>query len=256
MAAMFMAGKTLAEIGELYGVTRERVRQLVKKHHGLVGSDGGSRVNADRRRAVNVAKKDAKSIAKHGCTHAQYLELLQVGKRMQAEGFGFARCPTGAFASQRMNALRRGISWDLKLWDWWQIWQRSGKWEERGRSKGGYVMCRFGDVGAYEVGNVYIATTEHNASHQPNNPYRVGHPDHEEAMAPIRIKLRDTNKKRGRRQQQTRDLPVGVTRRGNKFQAQIYENRKANYLGTYETPELAHAAYLEAAGLISERTDA
>jgi lambda repressor-like predicted transcriptional regulator len=160
MAAMYRAGKTLAEIGALYGVTRERVRQILTKRQGMTAADGGQSVKALARRAAIKSRRDKKCIEKHGCTYDQYRELVRLQK------------PTKAWIRQRNRAKNRGIEWNLKLWDWWQIWQKSGKWSQRGRTKGDYVMCRFGDIGAYEIGNVYIATTSHNCSVQPNHPRR------------------------------------------------------------------------------------
>jgi len=172
MAAMFKGGKTLQQIGDAYGLSRERVRQVIKKHHGLVGVDGGKAATAEIARQRANAKRDALSLSKHGCLYEQYREIVRIGKEMRAQGSGFYRTPTGAFHSQRQNAISRGIEWNLKLWDWWRIWQTSGKWDVRGRTRGSYVMCRFGDTGAYEVGNVYIATCSHNCSVQPNHPSR------------------------------------------------------------------------------------
>lgn len=170
MAAMFQGGKTLAEIGAFYGVTRERVRQIIKKQHGLVAEHGGNHVKSERRQSAKRVARDEKCLKKYGCTYAQYRELVHYGKGMVAKGATKYRSPTGAWHSQRANAICRGIPWSISLWDWWHIWQKSGKWDSRGREVGQYVMCRFGDTGAYEVGNVYIATTSHNCSVQPNHP--------------------------------------------------------------------------------------
>jgi predicted transcriptional regulator len=160
MASMYRGGKTLSQIGGLYGLTRERVRQIISKHHGLTAADGGSHAKALERKAKIKARKDQECLDKYGCTHSQYRELVALRK------------PTRAWHSQRRNSINRGIEWNLKLWEWWRIWQESGKWAQRGKRKGEYVMCRFGDVGAYEVGNVYIATASHNCSVQPNHPLR------------------------------------------------------------------------------------
>lgn len=172
MAAMYAGGKTLAEIGELYGVTRERVRQIISKRHGMTAADGGKSVRSSIKRTVRAAARDAKYLAEHGCTYSQYRSLVKIGQDMRENGESFYRTPTVAFGSQRQNAKDRGIGWKLTIWEWWAIWQKSGKWPLRGKSKGQYVMCRFGDSGAYEIGNVYIATCSHNCSVQPNHPNR------------------------------------------------------------------------------------
>lgn len=41
-------------------------------------------------------------------------------------------------------------------------------------------------------------------------------------------------------------LPIGVSKKGNRFQAKINKEGKQQYLGLYDTPELAFAAYKEA----------
>ena len=117
-----------------------------------------------------------------------------------------------AFAEQRCNAGKRRIGWDLTFWEWWMLWQRSGHWGERGRGQG-YVMCRRGDVGPYSVDNVYIAPARH------NNSLKGG---------------------------KIRDLPMGVYPRGNAFFASRILGGRKYYLGTFPTPGLAHAAYLQA----------
>lgn len=256
MASMYKGGKTLDEIGKLHGITRERVRQLIKKYCGLTAADGGQSTKSQRRREAAKAKKDAASFIKNGCSYDDYMSLVKIGRDVMASGANWGRTPVGAFNSQRQNARSRGISWDLKLWEWWQIWQQSGKWDERGRGKGKYVMCRFGDVGAYEAGNVYIATCEHNTSFQPNNPYRVDHPDHDKVMKSIRHNLGANGARRHRATTDGRDLPVGVyVDRNGRYRAQVSIQCKIKYLGTFETPAAARAAidallsehYLEAA---------
>jgi|GEM_PF-2966559 len=240
MAAMYKGGKTLNEIGKLHGLTRERVRQLIKKHCGLTGADGGQSTLAQRKREAAQAKRDIRSLARHGCSHEQYLALVSLGKKSMSRGGTRERSPTGAFTRQRQAARQRGIEWNLKLWDWWQIWQLSGKWDDRGRGKGKYVMCRFGDAGSYEVGNVYIATHEHNVSFQPNNPYRKDHPDHAEAVGAIRHKLSGGARHKATRP--GRDLPVGVYSDRGRYRAQVSIFGKLHYIGTFDTAESARDA--------------
>lgn len=213
MVALYKAGYTLVQIGEVYGITRERVRQLMTRHFGIRHADGGQSVIAAAARAKRKAAKDAQCMTKYGCTHAQYQGVLRVGREMLAAGSSRERTPRGAFIAQRRNARTRGIGWELTFWQWWTIWQESGHWEQRGRGSG-YVMCRKGDEGPYAVGNVFIATSIENVS---------------------------TGKHK------KSDLPTGVHQApSGRFTAHRQINGQGLYLGTFDTPDMAHAAYLMA----------
>ena len=65
--------------------------------------------------------------------------------------------PFYKYRIHRQNARARGIPFRLTFEQWWRIWQRSGKWkqrgkiDERGKRGRGYCMARPGDQGAYEV---------------------------------------------------------------------------------------------------------
>ena len=67
------------------------------------------------------------------------------------------------YNEQKYRATSRGIDFQLTFDDWWNIWQQSGKWEQRGCRKGQYVMSRIGDTGAYSFNNVFIQLHEMNA---------------------------------------------------------------------------------------------
>lgn len=150
MATLYRDGHTLHEIGVIYGITRERVRQILTFSFGITAKDGGQFVVAARRKQAKQAAADARSIQKYGCCRSQYLELRRVGA-------------TRRWHQQRMNAMQRGIGWSLSLWQWWVIWQQSGHWEHRGCGQG-YVMCRKGDVGPYSADNVFIELATVNSS--------------------------------------------------------------------------------------------
>lgn len=69
-----------------------------------------------------------------------------------------------AYNSHRGNARLRNVEFLITFEEWWAIWDASGKWEQRGARRGGYVMGRFGDEGPYAPGNVKIHThAENNA---------------------------------------------------------------------------------------------
>jgi len=145
------------------------------------------------------AKIDAKTMAKKGCSFERYLELRRIG--------GMTR----AYTIHRNNALLRGVPWEFTLASWWDVWQKSGKWEERGCGFDGYVMCRRGDVGPYSTENVYIARSIHNTSVRPSK---------------------------------ISGLPRGVTHRGNRFIARRMIRGEKITIGRFDTAEEAGAAYV------------
>lgn len=67
-----------------------------------------------------------------------------------------------AFTQQRSKARQRGIEFLLTFEEWLMIWEKSGKWDQRGCRKDQYVMARFGDDGPYKVSNVRICTVSEN----------------------------------------------------------------------------------------------
>lgn len=216
MVALYRAGYTLKQIGDQYGLTRERVRQLMTKHFDVSHRDGGHHVRSVANHEKQAALKNDRYLTKHGCTWDQYAGVRAIGRAMTAAGIHYSRTPTGAFNSQRFNAAKRGIGWDLMFWEWWTIWQQSGHWQERGRGQG-YVMCRRGDVGHYAIGNVFVAKATENSS---------------DAQAHGRLDP---------------SLPIGVRQtKSGRYLAKRNVDGQQFHLGTHDTPELAHAAYLMA----------
>jgi hypothetical protein len=68
------------------------------------------------------------------------------------------------YVQQKSNAKQRGIAFLISFEEWKSLWIESGKWGERGRGANKYCMCRVGDMGAYEIGNVFIALGKKNVS--------------------------------------------------------------------------------------------
>lgn len=146
MVALFIAGNTLQIIGDKFGLTRERVRQILVQER-IVWNSGGAHVRK-KIKADNIRKaQDARYLANWGHTRSEHLRISKLPKN-----------PILAFRCQRNNAKRRGICWHFSFPEWWQIWQDSGKWALRGVKSlnKNYVMARFGDVGPYSKDNVFI----------------------------------------------------------------------------------------------------
>ena len=150
IARRYSEGQTLADIGTVYDITRERVRQLLLRTE-LTRKDRGHAVRLRQQRQQRQQSRDQQSIKRWGHTCAAHNALLQMRPS-----------PVRRWAEQRRNAQDRHIPWELNLAQWWDIWQESGKWEARGRGHKRYVMSRREDVGPYAPGNVYIQLADVN----------------------------------------------------------------------------------------------
>ena len=81
----------------------------------------------------------------------------------------------------KAGAKRRNIEFKLTFQEWYDIWQLSSKYNERGRAKGQYVMSRYNDTGSYEIDNVFIQTNSDNVrpaqlgNHTPRGPMSTEH---------------------------------------------------------------------------------
>jgi DNA-binding CsgD family transcriptional regulator len=148
MRELYAGGMTLAEIGKQFDMTRERVRQLLAEI-GVSRSGGGAFVRAGVKRIEKTETRNVRIERQFRCTPEQYRIMLEAGVGRP-------------YNAQRRNARIRGIEWNLTRWEWWEIWSGSGVWEQRGRTRDRYVMCRVNDIGPYAVGNVFIATASDN----------------------------------------------------------------------------------------------
>lgn len=157
MKRLFLRGETLHEIGQKYGVSRERVRQILSRF-GVTGKDGGAKKRGEDNKDRRLQERQYSCMERWGCTLEQWEYLRGFDKDYYAT-------PIGQYAVQKYNAKKRGIEFTLTLWEWWEIWRDSGRYKKRGRCDGEYVMARFLDKGAYDRLNVYITTCNENIKH-------------------------------------------------------------------------------------------
>jgi hypothetical protein len=155
MAQAYAGGATLQEIGDYHGITRERVRQLIREL-GVTRTDGGQAKRGRDKAAAASRRRDQRYLAKYGMAFAEFGAINPPGSKRSA--------PIRLFQHQRQNAKVRNILWELTFAEWWGIWHESGKWKQRGRGVGKFVMARHGDSGPYAVGNVKIIASEQNNS--------------------------------------------------------------------------------------------
>lgn len=166
MAFLYKQGKTLQEIGEAYGISRERVRQLIKPL-GLSGSNSGRSLKSasertDRKATLN-SNRDRRTKLTYGCDYLTAIDSNE-GKPLSDK-----KSAAYLYLIQRKNAIyHRDIGWEITFPEWIMIWKESGRWAERGKAKGKYCMGRIKDSGPYHPLNVYICPFEQNGADYQN----------------------------------------------------------------------------------------
>lgn len=160
MCRLYQDGKTLEEVGAVFGVTRERVRQILKRA-GLSSTDGGAAARGRRRRRAaleaRAIERDARAQEQFGCYYDEVVALNDGLKPWNKAALSMR------YMQQKRNAAARDIEWSLSFPEWVSIWRDSGHLDERGRGEG-YCMARRHDIGPYDLLNVYITTIGQNAA--------------------------------------------------------------------------------------------
>lgn len=150
IVVMYRDGVPMTDIATDHGISRQRVQQILSSY-GLSRNDGGANLRAEIRKDTVKSIRDELYIKKYGYSYAEYIDIrTSLGN------------PAKCFREHRRNAAKRGIRWKLNFRQWWEIWSSSGRWNERGKKTGQFVMARTGDKGPYAVGNVQIITTNQN----------------------------------------------------------------------------------------------
>ena len=228
IAEKYESGMTLAEVGAVYGVSRERVRQIVSGL-GIEKTEGGAAIRSflTTQNRVDALKKSAAKtesicFARWGMNMEQYrAHVSKYGNTANKTS------PLHKYAQQRNNAKTRGVEWNFTFADWWKEWLDSGKWDQRGLGDGLYVMARHGDSGAYSAGNVYICTQSQNSKDSF-------------ITSPASVRFADCCTSLGR----GRGYHYSPSRsKINPFYVQL----RGCHIGQYPTAEAAREAYLQAA---------
>lgn len=260
MRAMYVQGITLQAIGEKFGITRERVRQLLRRD-GVAPKDGGQQLAVRIKRETKKAATVRRIEAKWGVSYSEW-------KAYRADR------TIHAFEQHRQNAAHRGIPFLLTFSQWLAIWKASGKLHLKGRGKGHYCMSRLSDSGGYEIGNVHIQSCIENSKEAvkvwkgkpekknrgvfclypgTNTPWRAGsqrnhvgfYATEEEAVAALAAAVADGRIKASTKRGQGKGWTYQPKRsKRNPYFVSVGKK----YVGAFPTQELARAAYLEAVG--------
>jgi predicted DNA-binding protein YlxM (UPF0122 family) len=183
---LYLQGVTQQDIADIFLVSRQRIQQVLKKRK-IKAKDGGSKLKVLERQEELTGKRETKCREMYGCSWRDY-------HRFRRRWKNYRLSPIYRFRNHKNGSRLRGIEWKLTLFEWWNIWKKSGKWKERGRSPNQYQMARFKDIGPYSVENVRIITGKQNKDEyylSPGNKkkhgqlIKVGHKEAQERRAAI-----------------------------------------------------------------------
>ena len=138
MAEMYTSGgKTYAEIGRAYGVSTERVRQILSRI-GISGADGGWCIRRTKRRAERVASLDERSVRRSGCSREQW---RQIPKKIRSQ-----------YSHKRENVINHygAQAWAMTQWGYYVEVKSAGAKVGRG----GLCMTRIDPKRPFVPGNV------------------------------------------------------------------------------------------------------
>lgn len=176
MASMIKEGSTLEEVGDLYGLTKERVRQIIKPL-GVTGKHGQSmraEKNAAKKNQRLEQARNLKAMKYWGVDHKR---LMRLKKHNPADVKGYEQ--------QRNNSLRRGVEWRLSIDEWMDMWKRSGKKRWKGRGANKYVLTRKRGRGPFSVENCIVAKQQDSSrSFILNNVHGIDYDPVDESKRP------------------------------------------------------------------------
>lgn len=164
----YRQGETLNEIAISLCISRERVRQILRDME-VDPMTGGAAIKRFLRIDTKISqkRKEEENREKHARRYWN-MSAFDCAQIKQVHG----RKPFVAYIQQRRNARSRAIPWEILFSEWWNLWQESGRWDDRGRGFR-YVMARYGDSGPYSVENVYICTGAQNTTDSTHYKYRM-----------------------------------------------------------------------------------
>lgn len=116
MERRYKEGQTLSMIGAAFGVSRERVRQILRRR-AVRPDAGGSKLfrtsKSARTEALALQKQENRALADYGCTWQEYREVAGINNFV---GHNQTKNKLlRAYWQHKHNARRTGIPWGLSL---------------------------------------------------------------------------------------------------------------------------------------------
>lgn len=136
ICSAFVAGKTTTELSVMYEMTTGGIHRILKKN-GLSRADGGkSKVVAERKAKASATASPLQD--RHGCSDEQWDQLRAMDE-------DYKKTPLAAFNTFKNNFqnLYKDIPFSMTLWEWWTLWDESGRWAQHTRNPEGlWVMAQ------------------------------------------------------------------------------------------------------------------
>ncbi|MBU2791838.1 hypothetical protein HAQ01_00070 [Acidithiobacillus thiooxidans] len=164
MERLYRQGETLAQVGDKFGLTRERVRQILKER-GVSKDQGGEALQAARRKEQKERTRQQRRQARQeylaewclqalGCTIDEAVRI-NGGKPITRQ----RSCrPNGSaydkYLGIRNQVLLKNRTAYLSLPDWHQAWVRSGHWEDGPGH--GWCLIKIDPQKPWELNNVHV----------------------------------------------------------------------------------------------------
>lgn len=153
MVRLFREGMSLSEIGALYGITRERVRQCLLRQ-GLTGKDGGIHVKALARTALREHRRrearERRIQRIYGCSIDELRDTrakLSIYMERRIEQI---------YRSKRAMALRQGVAWQISFPEFVTLMRPH--MNEYGLGRKNIVIRRKDLTAPYTIDNVELTT--------------------------------------------------------------------------------------------------
>lgn len=152
----YREGQTLEQIGISFGVSRERVRQILRKHLRVMPEEGGIALRSRRRKEAERERLNSNVLQRWGISRDEYQELVRKygPSRSGGKRSNDGRNPFRAFERLRQNARANRVEWRLSFPEYWALWK--DHWDQKKRGAQGMWLVRRDAAGPYSVENCHI----------------------------------------------------------------------------------------------------
>lgn len=158
-------GYTMQEIGDVYRITLERVRQILRKFYKVTHKDSlRHKAILDRRSELRAAELFSRA-KKTGMSVEDYLAWREMVHAELESGVPYAQTVEGRYIESRRNwrYQHHGIESGMTRMEWFRLWQDSGHYAEYGRGADHYMMGRIDRHKGFVPGNVIIRSAHDNS---------------------------------------------------------------------------------------------